>query len=605
MDVAQLAIQVNTGPAVKAVGDLDRLTVAAGKADAAADRLAANTNRVGPAMAGAGQNSRMFAMQLSQVAQQTSATGNFIQALAIQLPDMALGFGAAGIAAGVLASIALPMLASAFMSTGEEGKALQDSLDSLSESAEAYRAALENLRTPSDELIAKYGTMTEAARNFAAALMEIERVSAFEGLTQSIDQLTAPLLALRDVMVDEFGQEIPGTANWRFLAEELGVAENNASALASALMALDTASGPAKQAEAANRLAELLMGAAGSYSAMSAEARAVYDATVQIGNAAADVQGATEDAASAATRLERNMADAYGLYAATRDMASQLATETERAAMAAASLAYGKLSNEGGMDAVARATMRETTPNPFGRLASGAGGVARPSSGGGGGGGGVDQFAQELEALTQRLQTEREILDAWYEESQTILADRRAQEILGEEAHKAALLDVELEYQRQLAEIGDSAQQQRLGDTASFFGALSGVMQAGGQRTAKITATFAAIEGTVNAYAAAIDAARRAPTVAGKFAAYASVLATGLRGVAAIKAAGGVSGGVGGGGGAVAAQGATTQPLQQQEFIVRGIDRDQLYTGDMLARIFDGITEEAQKRGVQIVTRFA
>lgn len=603
MDVAQLAIQVNSAPAVKAVGDLDRLTVAAGKADAAADRLAANTNRVGPAMAGAGQNSRMFAMQLSQVAQQTSATGNFIQALAIQLPDMALGFGAAGIAAGILASIALPMLASAFMSTGEEGKALQDSLDSLSESAEAYRAALENLRTPSDELIAKYGTMTEAARNFAAALMEIERVSAFEGLTQSIDQLTAPLLALRDVMVDEFGQEIPGTANWRFLAEELGVAENNASALASALMALDTASGPAKQAEAANRLAELLMSAAGSYSAMSAEARAVYDATVQIGNAAADVQGATEDAASAATRLERNMADAYGLYAATRDMASQLATETERAAMAAASLAYGKLSNEGGMDAVARATMRETTPNPFGRLASGAGGVARPSSGGGGGGG-VDQFAQELEALTQRLQSEREILDAWYEESQTILADRRAQEILGEEAHKAALLDVELEYQRQLAEIEGTSQNQRLSDTATFFGALANVASAGGQKTAKAVAAFQAIEGTINAYGAAIKALNTPGiTLAGRFAAYASVLAAGLRGVAAIKSAGGVAGGAGGG--AIAAQGATTQPLQQQEFIVRGIDRDQLYTGDMLARIFDGITEEAQKRGVQIVTRFA
>lgn len=50
---------------------------------------------------------RMASMQLSQVAQQTSATGNFMQALAIQLPDLALGFGTVGIALGILGGILL------------------------------------------------------------------------------------------------------------------------------------------------------------------------------------------------------------------------------------------------------------------------------------------------------------------------------------------------------------------------------------------------------------------------------------------------------------------------------------------------------------------
>ena len=53
---------------------------------------------------------RQASMQLSQVAQQGSVTGNYLQALAIQLPDLALGFGTVGIIAGALAgSLAVPL----------------------------------------------------------------------------------------------------------------------------------------------------------------------------------------------------------------------------------------------------------------------------------------------------------------------------------------------------------------------------------------------------------------------------------------------------------------------------------------------------------------
>ncbi len=64
---------------------------------------AAKTNKLGHSM-------RMASMQLSQVAQQGSVTGNYLQALAIQLPDLALGFGTVGIIAGALAgSLAMPL----------------------------------------------------------------------------------------------------------------------------------------------------------------------------------------------------------------------------------------------------------------------------------------------------------------------------------------------------------------------------------------------------------------------------------------------------------------------------------------------------------------
>ena len=63
----------------------------------------------GAANAFAGQGLRNVSLQLSQVAQQGAATGNYLKALAIQLPDLALGFGTVGIVIGALAGTLLPL----------------------------------------------------------------------------------------------------------------------------------------------------------------------------------------------------------------------------------------------------------------------------------------------------------------------------------------------------------------------------------------------------------------------------------------------------------------------------------------------------------------
>ena len=525
MDVAQLSIQVNSQPAVKAVGDLDRLTASAARADVAADRLAANTNKVAPAMAGAGQNSRMFAMQLSQVAQQTSATGNFVQALAIQLPDMALGFGAVGIAAGVLASIALPMLANSFFDNANNATALSAALEDLTSATEDFRISAEAIRLGIDEQ--EVLIVEELNRKVAQLVAAEQRLAANRGSQAHVNTLRAETQELQ-AQLDAYRQNRAELEKVEYAAE----------------LAADATAGIGASAD-------------GALGAVQRLAGAMWDV-----------------AEAAMTRIN------------AENQLAQMAVEFSP-----------------GGQAMRRFGGRGSNSNRPVTLGDGTE-LTAPRGGGGGGGGATDQYAAELEALTESLQSEREVLDAWYEESQAILADRRAQEILGTQAHKEALLALEADYQSQLAEIEGTSQNQRLTDTATFFGALASVASAGGQKTAKAVAAFQAIEGTINAYGAAIKALNTPGiSLAGRFAAYASVLAAGLRGVAAIRSAGGVGGG--GGGGGFAAQGAQAQPLQQQEFIVRGIDRDQLYTGDMLAKIFDGITDEAQKRGVQIVTRFA
>ncbi|WP_434612063.1 phage tail tape measure protein [Tabrizicola sp. M-4] len=342
----------------------------------------------------------------TQVAGGTEPT----RAMAQQLPQLLGSMGLIGALAGAAAAALIP-LAGNLLNAGESSMTAEEAISNLGKAIDSYRAALENVQTPSAELVAQYGSLSAAARDFALALAEINRVSAFDALTQSIDSVTGPLLALRDVMRDEFGGEIAGTDNWRFLAEELGVAEANASALAVAMYAFDTATGPARQAEAAQRLSELLLASAGSYEAMNPAARRLYDETIRIGDEAADLSGATEAVSRSAEQIAKNMASAYQMYAMTRGMATELANETARASAAAASLAYGKVANEGGMDSIARATMREFTPNPFGTLASGAGGAARPAprgGGGGGGGGGGNDVAAEAKRIYDETRTAAE-----------------------------------------------------------------------------------------------------------------------------------------------------------------------------------------------------
>lgn len=613
VDVATLAIQVNSQPAVKAVGDLDRLTAAAGKADVAADRLAANAGKVGPAMAGAGQNSRMFAMQLSQVAQQTSATGNFVQALAIQLPDMALGFGAVGIAAGVVASVALPALVSMMGSTSSSAQDAKDRIDELGEAVSAYREAVENAGTPTEVLIEKYGRLSEAARAALAAQAELQMVVAIEGTNAAIEAMLTNLTTFREFATGNF---LEVAESVRVLTDSFGMTSQQIGAVNQAFRDLAAAQGLEDQARAARQVQEALIGVYGSVAAMPQPLREAYGQLSQVVIAAGETNdligempGLLSSAAAAADAVAGAVGGIAGAASNAADAVAGLATRLWEAAQARAAAALSVENDTGGMAAQYAQYGRgrqigERLARESGSLYGGDSVLPTSRGGVGSGGGAADQYAADLEALVVSLETEREVLDTWYEENQALLADRRAEEILGTQAHKDALLQLEAEYQQRLAEIEGTSQSQRISDTASFFGSLASIASAGGQKTAKAVAAFQAIEGTINAYGAAIKALNTPGiTLAGRFAAYASVLAAGLRGVAAIRSAGGVGGG-GGSVGAVAAQGQQQAQQQTVEYIVRGIDKDALYTGEMFSRIFDGLTEEAQKRGVQTAVRF-
>jgi len=120
-------------------GDLAKLIAGAEAAGLKVGKIPDKFTKVKGAAGDMSNTLRGVSQQLSQVGQQTMATGNFVQALAIQLPDIGIGFGAIGAAAGLLAGIALPLLMSAFGGTSEKAAALAAATKELTEATAAFR----------------------------------------------------------------------------------------------------------------------------------------------------------------------------------------------------------------------------------------------------------------------------------------------------------------------------------------------------------------------------------------------------------------------------------------------------------------------------------
>lgn len=590
-DIADLGIRIDSSPATKAARELDALTVSAGRAEDAARGIGSASGQMGKAGAASSYQMKQLAYQLNQVGQYGAATGNYMSGLAIQIPDIAAGFGFLGVIAGGLAAVTLPMLIGAFSGTSEESLRAAESADRLKQALASLAQAGADAQTEIDKL--KFGVdesyQVELLREQNRLRDEIN-AKVREG--QTYLATTTDSLDLQRIKAAQYQAEIDKLA---------GTYRENAAALdrqAERTATLAVIEGvrvqraneiKAKQAEAAaetERQARAIANAYQVYARTRGEADKLADASVQAGLAASKLSlvdfGNIDAAAASALSLAGNLGIAYGEAVALSGVLSRLgAGDDERGSQ---------------RDTVKGANTR-SPDQPWLETYDRGGWITPGGGGGGGGGGGSDEFKSRLDSLVESLRSEREIEEEWYQESLTILQDRRAQEILGKQEHDAALIALHEEYNRRIAEIDANSQDQRLGYQADFFGALAGIAQAGGQRMAKVAAAAGAIEGTINAYRAALQTLAD-PTIPfwGKAAAYASILAAGLKGVAAIRSAGG---GGGGGGGGLAAQGITSQAAGPAvEYRVHGIDRDAQYSGAFWEKVWNGLFEEGKRRGV-------
>lgn len=169
-----------------AVAQTAALAAQANKLDAS---LVASSN--GAKASGGGM--RMLTQQLSQVGQQTMATGQFVQALAIQLPDIGLAFGTVGTAAGLLAGLALPIVVSAFSGAKEEGNALEKQLGALMSAMDEYDRYAEQSVTSTVELSEKFGVFADQVKGFSDYMAGVALGKSLEEMTATIDPLKLSL----------------------------------------------------------------------------------------------------------------------------------------------------------------------------------------------------------------------------------------------------------------------------------------------------------------------------------------------------------------------------------------------------------------------------
>jgi hypothetical protein len=283
------------------------------------DRL----NRSFGAMGGSGGGLRSAALQLSQVGQQAMATGNFVQALSIQLPDLLLGFGTFGIAAGVAAGALLPLIAN-MVNVGGQATTLEDSLGRARDAVGELEAATKNFTGEGLEQVReRYGAITAEIEKLLQRQAQFARNNAEDAARAVADSVRGELGGF-------FGRETTGIADLLGVERSVRQVDNFGNAIRTinplvrefqeGLAALEGAGGFQAQADAAARLLTLLEenGAAGS------------ELFGQIFQAESELRAAAARAAELDT-LMGQATDAAGRFAST-DLASGVAAAADQAA---------------------------------------------------------------------------------------------------------------------------------------------------------------------------------------------------------------------------------------------------------------------------------
>lgn len=279
----------------------------------------------------------------------------------------------------------------------------------------------------------------------------------------------------------------------------------------------------------------------------------------------------------------------------TAAMFEQNAQNIERLRSGIAGAVDGMVTFEGQTITTAEATKRLST------AVGGAGGA-----GGAGMGGereGPMSLLDSMLGLTNSIgqlaeQDPRAEIEAWHSKATAALNDANLIERGMMEEHNAYKLQIEQTYQDQLMALRRQEADQTLGHYQSFFGTMAGALQSGGESMLKISKAFGVAEAIVSMWRGAAKALEL-PFPA-NLAAWAQVLATGMKAVQGIKSARpGSSGGAASSGGG-ASSGATAQPQGPRIFLnVLPNAR-----GDIPMETFQGVVDTLNDqlgRGGQIV----
>lgn len=503
-----------------------------------------------------------------QVAGGTSAT----TAMAQQLPQLLGSFGLVGIAVGTLASVGLPLLGAAFGSAGDKAAnfdsaigAVENSIAAMNEQAAIY--TMQGLVA----LKEKYGDVNLELMRHIELMGEATRVEAINATRDAMASLSAEM--------DTFWAD----GAWAGLQDTFKVSAIEANRMAVALREASEASTFEAQLAAVQALKTQIIQATGGIDGMTREQFDFYKKVLDSEDALRELSAAVPPSSWLGAALSGAQELVSKLWEGVRAKAA-LAGPSEGMTTGTPLFEQGY----NGIGLPAGALLPEGKKGGSG------------SAGGGGGGGG----SARIDALLADLQTEREIVGAWYAESLATLNSATEAQLAAVGGRHEALERLEREHQERLGGIRDQASGGALANAETFFGAMATLTAAGGEKLVKVQRATAAAEAFINTLRAqAAVLATPGLSVMGRFAAYAAIGSAGMKLVSAL----------GGGGSAKAAassntastststgSGGASQPVDPLFVTLKGLDPRAIYSGQAIIDLATALQKEFGRRGLQL-----
>ena len=217
-------------------------------------------------------SARMLGQQLSQVAQQGAMTGNYLGALAVQLPDMALGFGNLAIAASIVATVAMPLIISAFGNGKTAAENMADANGRLGES-------LGRLRSMADQSLSDIADMYGVVNGQVLELLATLRKAEIEAANKAAASAVAAIADEYEVASGAINMfRITGKGAAKDVADEMGLTKDQFLAFQAAIDNFRDAKTFQEQADALQVINRYLQTSTLSTSDMAQEAAKAWDA---------------------------------------------------------------------------------------------------------------------------------------------------------------------------------------------------------------------------------------------------------------------------------------------------------------------------------------
>ena len=219
-----------------------------------------------------GGSLQQIGFQVGDFATQVGAGTSATQALGQQLPQLLGAFGTFGALAGAGAAILIP-LGAALIRAATDSASLEDRMDDLTKSTDAYVSAAEAAATPVDELRAKFGDLADEVSRVNETTALIAGAAAKADLGAAAKTFAEQFGGLGDNKVqnpyaqsvsDQVFTEIERTA--QKMSRQFKISEAEALSLARAMREILTAGakGPEAAASAAADLQDVLIRISGS-----------------------------------------------------------------------------------------------------------------------------------------------------------------------------------------------------------------------------------------------------------------------------------------------------------------------------------------------------